>query len=167
MNALEFREAPELLAVRFPPFQDTTDGSRFWLANCYNAKWGDDELSLAECYGAEIQGPNLGRYRIVSYVEYVVTDDFSMPTAVIKSGHFVANFREGDVWYRADDSVLSVVEPSQPMAFSYLCIFERVGLSRHEPCVSKQLLATESGYSESCGMPAPKRRRLHVKAKVD
>ena len=90
-----------------------------------------------------------------------------MPTAVIKSGHFVANFREGGVWYKSDDSVLSVVDPTQPMAFPYLCIFERVGLPLQEPWVSKQLLATESGYSESCGMPASKRRRLHVKTKVE
>ena len=84
-NAFEFCEASELLAVRFPSFQDTIDDSRCWLANCYNAQWADEDISLAECYAAEIQGPNLARYRIVSYVEYVVPDDFWMPTAVIKS----------------------------------------------------------------------------------
>jgi hypothetical protein len=47
-NSFQFCEAPELLAVRFPAFHDTKDDSRCWLANCYNAQWADEEISLAE-----------------------------------------------------------------------------------------------------------------------
>ena len=61
-------------------------------------------------------------------IMYDVADELLLPTLVFDSGHFVAYSRENDVWYRADDSVVSVVEPSQPEGFPYLCISERVGL---------------------------------------
>ena len=52
--------------------------------------------------------------------------------------------------------------------FSLTFAFSSVwGVSVHAPWVPKQLLATESGYSESCGMPASKRRLLHVKTTVE
>ena len=156
-NSVKLVEASELLAVRFPLFKDTIDGSRIWLANCYNAQWADEEIVLTDCFPAGSQDQNIARYRIVSYVEYIGLDDMSLPTACIKSGHFVANFREGGVWYRADDSVLSVADSTEPKVFPYLCIFERVGLPVNEAWVAKTVSAPEV-------LP---RRRLLVKTKVE
>ena len=94
----------------------------------------------------------------MSYAEYVGATHL-FPTPVIDSGHFVAYFREKDVWYRADDSVVSVVEPSHPKAFPYLCIFERVGLPVSEPWLPNPVTAAASEEPL-----APKRcRRLDKK----
>ena len=79
------------------------------------------------------------------------------PTPIFESGHFVAYFREKDIWYKADDSVVTVVDPSYAKSFPYLCIFERVGHSVVEPWQPNPVTASASDEPR-----APKRRCLPV-----
>ena len=107
----------DLLAVRVPQFADSVDGIRLWLATDYKAKWGDEDL----VHSGHFLQRNGARYRLLSYVEYVGVPHV-YPTPIFESGHFVAYFREKDIWYKADDSVVTVVDPSYAKSFPYLCI---------------------------------------------
>jgi hypothetical protein len=138
-QAYVFRSAADLLAVRVPQFADSVDGRRFWLATVYKAKWGDEDV----LHSGHFLQRNGARYRLVSYVEYVGATHL-FPTPIFDSGHFVAYFREKDVWYKADDSVVTVVDPSHAKAFPYLCIFERVGHLVSEPWLPNPVTASAS-----------------------
>jgi hypothetical protein len=151
-QAYVFSAAADFLAVRVPQFALSGDGSRFWLATVYKAKWSDEDL----VHSGHFLQRNGARYRLVSYVEYVGATQVD-PTPIFDSGHFVAYFREKDIWYKADDSVVTVVKPSYAKAFPYLCIFERVGHSVAEPWQPNPVTASESDEPR-----APKRRRLPV-----
>ncbi len=122
---------PDLLAVRVPHIAFALDGSECLISSMYEAKWGEDDVDLSEAFLSDGIQLNAAKYRLVSFVEYIGKKDFSA-TGVIDDGHFVAYFRENNVWYRANDSAVKVFLPCTPIPFPYICFLERSGVLSDE-----------------------------------
>ena len=91
--------------------------------------WGNYTFDLAEYFEERSGDRGKASYRRASYVAYEDDKDV-MPAWTFITGHFVAYFRSGDDWYKADDSAVTLVGMggAPPTDFPYICIFERVDL---------------------------------------
>ena len=120
--------AAPLLAMTLPPKVDEFDTS-FWLDKLLTSDWGKYTLDLREKFHEICDHRDKAIYRLASYVAYEGSDDVTL-NCTLTSGHFVAYFREEDVWYKADDSTVLPTEMggAPPTAFPYICIFERADL---------------------------------------
>jgi hypothetical protein len=130
-SGFKFEVMPDLLAVRVPHIAFALDGSECLISSLYEGKWGEDDLDLSEAFLSDGIQLNAAKYRLVSFVEYKGKTDFSA-TGVIDDGHFVAYFRENNVWYRANDSAVKVLLPCRPIPFPYICFLERSGVPSDE-----------------------------------
>ena len=146
--------APPLLAMIIPPFADDESDTAFWLngtkrAAILRSDWGDCTLDLAEHFAAHCTGREQAVYKIAGYVAYEGDRDVT-PRWTFITGHFVAYFREGDAWYKADDSAVTPTGTggAPPTDFPYICIFERVDLEISLPGPSTPFVADEMEEDE-------------------
>ena len=129
----QLRRAPELLLLTVPQFANDDSDTSLWLNETstqpplITADWGDCILQLTQHLHADCANRDQGTYRLVGYVAYIGDDNIT-PTWSFTSGHFVAYFREGDLWYLANDSLTrpaAMDGQAPPTAFPYICLFER------------------------------------------
>ena len=102
--------APPLLAMIIPPLADDESGTTFWLngttrEELLRSDWGNYTLDLAEHVAAHSVSHERAVYKLAGYVAYEGDEDVT-PGRRIIDGHFVTYFREGDAWYKADDSIV-------------------------------------------------------------
>jgi len=123
--------APPLLVMIIPPFAFDESDTSFWLNGSkrealLRSDWGNYTVDLAEHFAAHCAGRQQAVYKLAGYVAYEGDKDVT-PCWTFITGHFIAYFREGDDWYKADDSTVTPTG-TPPTAFPYICIFERVDL---------------------------------------
>ena len=84
-------------------------------------------------------------YKLAGYVAYE-GDEAVTPSFAMISGHFVAYFREGDAWYKANDSTVTPTGTggAPPTDFPYICIFVRVDLGTALPWPPTSFIADET-----------------------
>ena len=173
---------PALLAITVPPYAHAESDTSLWLDKHLLSDWGNCVIDLVEHFSEHCIGRETAVYKLAGYIAYEGDEDVT-PTWTFISGHFVSYFREGDDWYKADDSTVTPtgMGGAPPTAFPYICLFERVDLeiSLPWPPMNFEIDETENAHDEldnadegeesvqaGRGSPIPKRRRFADNARV-
>ena len=146
--------APPLLAMVITPLACDESDTTFWLKGTKREKllrseWGNYNIALGEHVAGHSVSDEHAMYTLAGYVAYEGDEDVT-PGRRIIDGHFVTYFREGDAWYKADDSIVTPAGTggTPPTDFPYICIFERFDLGISLPWPPTNFTADETDENE-------------------
>ena len=123
-----------LLAIVIPPLAHDESDNIFWFNGTNRERrlrsdWDNCNIALGDHVAGHSVSDEHAMYTLAGYVAYEGDEDVKPSHTIIK-GHFATYFREGDAWYKADDSTVTPTGTggAPPTDFPYICIFKRAYL---------------------------------------